>query len=100
MILYHITNKRNLKSIQKLGVDPSYARKGKIKYSWFVRHYSPVLIAKIANAHRWSIKNMIVIRFEILTDIYIRHPLDCVPFGYAYKTGRVVPFALSSGVIN
>lgn len=64
MILYHVTHKKNIKSIMKSGLLPEKSR-GKIRAVWLSLDPSCVLVEHIAKSHKWQFRDMRILGVEI-----------------------------------
>lgn len=68
---YHVTARRNLKSIRKEGICPWYA-KGKLQASWYVRvgriHWA---MRHVSERHGIPLDELVVIRVNVSLNLFV-----------------------------
>lgn len=98
-MLYHITNKKNLKSILEKGLLLSKARNKHFPYVWVTTEVTDDLLNHVSKNHRWKKEKLIVIVLNTnLRNFFVRHPNKVSRTGFVYKTKRDIPPHLIHGV--
>lgn len=88
---YHVTHRKNLKSILKGGLLLKYARNQRHPWVWLAGDVSLWSLTHCAINHGWSVHDLVVLRVVYRREWLTTHPIAELPGGQAYKTRRDIP---------